>query len=74
MLIARLIQAFIFLAACALSVSAHADYGQMRLDGTSLLLSFALSVAYGLIVDVALFTRIFRYRAALVVGLSSPCW
>lgn len=40
----------------------------MRLDGIALFLVFALSVAYGLIVDLAMFARIFRYRAALVVG------
>ena len=65
----RLNQAFVFLAACALSVCAHADYGQMRLDGIGLLLAFVLSVAYGVIVDVALIARIFRYRAALVFEL-----
>ena len=69
MLIFRLCQIFFFLAACALAVCAHADYGQMRLEGASLWLAFALSVAYGLIVDVALIARIFRYRAILVVGL-----
>jgi len=69
MLNVRLNQAFFVLAACALAVSAYADYGQMRLNGISLLLAFALSVAYGLIVDVALIARIFRYRAALVVAL-----
>ena len=42
----------------------------MRLDGIGLLLAFALTVAYGVIVDVALLARIFRYRAALVGGLS----
>ena len=41
----------------------------MRLDGIGLLLAFALTVAYGVIVDVALLARIFRYRAALVGGL-----
>jgi len=40
----------------------------MRLDGIGLLLAFALTVAYGVIVDLALFARIFRYRAALVIG------
>ena len=40
----------------------------MRLDGLSLLLAFALTVAYGVIVDVALFARIFRYRTALIIG------
>lgn len=40
----------------------------MRLEGLSLLLAFALTVAYGLFVDLALFARIFRQRAALVVG------
>lgn len=41
----------------------------MRLDGIGFLLAFALTVAYGVIVDVALLGRIFRYRAALVGGL-----
>lgn len=41
----------------------------MRLDGIGFLLAFALIVAYGVIVDVALLARIFRYRAALVGGL-----
>lgn len=40
----------------------------MRLDGIELFLAFALAVAYGLIVDVALLVRIFKYRAALIVG------
>ena len=51
-----------------LAASAHASYGQMRLDGLGLWLAFALSVTYGVIVDLALFARIFRYRAAAVVG------
>jgi len=41
----------------------------MRLDGIGFLLAFMLIVAYGVIVDVALLARLFRYRAALVVGL-----
>src|SRR4051794_1520496 len=41
----------------------------MRLDGIGLLLAFALTVAYGVIVDAALFAKIFRHRAALVGGL-----
>jgi len=65
----RLNQAFILLAACALAVSAHADYGQMRFEGASLWLAFALLVAYGLFVDVALIARIFRYRTILIVVL-----
>ena len=69
MSIVRSIQAFILLATFTLAVSAHGDYGQMRLEGASLWLAFALSVAYGLIVDVALIARIFRYRAVLIVGL-----
>ena len=40
----------------------------MRLDGIGLLLAFVLAIAYGVMVDLALFARIFRYRAALVVG------
>lgn len=61
-------QAFLLLASCALAASAHASYAQMRLDGVGLILAFLLTVAYGLIVDLALFARIFRYRAALIVG------
>lgn len=41
----------------------------MRLDGIGFLLAFALTVAYGVIVDAALFAKIFRFRAALVGGL-----
>jgi hypothetical protein len=62
-------QAFFLLASCALAADAHASYGQMRLDGIGFLLIFVLIVAYGMIVDVALLARIFRYRAALVIGL-----
>lgn len=62
-------QAFFLLAACALAGAAHASYGQMRLDGIGFFLAFALTVAYGVIVDVALLARIFRYRAVLVGGL-----
>jgi len=69
MSIIRRIQAFVILIACSLTVSAYADYGQMRLEGISLLLCFAISVAYGLIVDVVLLARLFRHRAVLVVGL-----
>lgn len=61
-------QAVFLLASCALATAAHASYGQMRLDGIGFLLAFALTVAYGVIVDVALLARIFRYRAALVGG------
>jgi hypothetical protein len=64
----RLHQAFVLLASWALAASAHASYGQMRLDGLGLLVVFALTVAYGVLVDLALFARIFRYRAALVIG------
>lgn len=41
----------------------------MRLDGIGFLLAFALTVAYGVIVDVALLARIFRHRAVLVAAL-----
>ncbi|HEX9179729.1 MAG TPA: hypothetical protein VF859_04985 [Burkholderiales bacterium] len=68
MLRIRLHQAFFSLASWALATSAHASYGQMRLDGIELFLAFALTVVYGLIVDLALLARLFRYRAALVVG------
>jgi hypothetical protein len=61
-------QALFLLAFWTLAASAHASYGQMRLEGVGLFLTFALTVAYGVIVDLALFTRIFRYRAALIVG------
>lgn len=65
----RLYQAVFLLASCALATAAHASYGQMRLDGIGFFLAFALTIAYGLIVDVALFARVFRYRAALIGGL-----
>lgn len=61
--------AFFLLASFGLASAAHASYGQMRLDGIGFLLAFALTVTYGVIVDVALLARIFRYRAALVGGL-----
>ena len=41
----------------------------MRLEGLGFFLAFALTVAYGVIVDAALFARIFRYRTVLVGGL-----
>lgn len=68
MLTGRLNQAFFLLASWTLAASAHASYAQMRLDGLWLLLALALTIAYGVIVDLALFARIFRYRAALVIG------
>jgi len=52
-----------------LAASAHASYGQMRLDGLGLFLAFVVTVAYGLIVDAALLGRVFRYRAAVVAGV-----
>ena len=55
-----------FLMALTLAASAQASYGQMRLDGIGLALAFILTVGYGLLVDGALFVRLFRYRAALV--------
>jgi hypothetical protein len=64
----RLHQTFFLLASWALATSAHASYGQMRLDGIELFLAFALTIAYGLIVDLALLARLFQYRAALVAG------
>jgi hypothetical protein len=70
----RLNQALFLLASCALAAAAHASYGQMRLDGIGLLLAFVVIVAYGVIVDVALIARIFRYRAASSSELSSPWW
>ena len=68
----RLNQAFLLLASCALAADAHASYGQWRMDGIGFILIFVLIVAYGVIVDVALLARIFRYRAALVGGLIVP--
>lgn len=61
-------QAFFLLASWTLAASAHASYAQFRLDGLGLLLVLALTVAYGVLVDVALLARIFRYRAALAIG------
>ena len=69
MLTRRLYQTLLLLTSCALATAAHASYGQMRLDGIGFLLAFALTVTYGVIVDVALLARIFRYRVALVGGL-----
>ncbi len=40
----------------------------MRLEGVALLLVFVLTIAYGVIVDIALLARLFRYRASLIVG------
>ncbi|HUP90937.1 MAG TPA: hypothetical protein VM074_01720 [Solimonas sp.] len=57
------------LASWAIAAAAHASYGQMRLDGIGFVLAFLLTIAYGVIVDVALIARIFRYRAALVTGV-----
>ena len=58
-----------FLASWALAASAHASYGNMgRLDGLALFLAFMLTLAYAVIVDVGLLAKIFRYRAAIVVG------
>lgn len=59
---------FFFLASWTIAASAHASYAQMRLDGLGMLLAFALVVSYGLFVDVALLARLFRSRAALVIG------
>ena len=64
----RLNQVFLLLATCALCAPAYADYGQMRIDGLALLLTFVLTIACGVAVDLALIARAFRYRAALVVG------
>lgn len=58
----------VLLASWALAAPGHASYAQMRLDGVGLLLAIALMVAYGVLVDLALLARIFRYRAALAVG------
>ena len=57
-----------FLLALMLAASAQASYGQMRLDGIGLALAFILIVGHGLLVDGALFVRLFRYRTALVAG------
>src|SRR4051812_36159584 len=56
------------LAAWTLAASAHASYAQMRLEGVSLLLALVLTVGYGVIVDIGLLARIFRYSASLVVA------
>ena len=68
MLNGRLNHACFLLAWLTLATSAHASYAQMRLDGLGLLLAFALAVACAVIVDIALFARLFRYRAAVVAG------
>src|SRR5262245_33845000 len=61
-------RAFFLLAAWVFAASAYASYAQMRLEGVALILAFLLTLAYGVIVNVALLVRIFRYRAALIVG------
>lgn len=61
-------RSFFLLVSWALAAAAHASYAQFRLDGLGLLLVLALTVAYGVLVDVALLARIFRYRAALAIG------
>jgi hypothetical protein len=60
-------QAFFLLASFTLAASAHASFNHMRLEGLSLLLAFALTVSYGLFVDLVMFVRLFRHRAALVI-------
>lgn len=67
-----MILAFFLLASWTLAGSAHASYGQFRLDGVGLILAFLLIVAYGLCVDLALVARTFRSRVALVVGSIIP--
>lgn len=62
------VPAFFLLAASTLATPAYASYAQMRLDGLGLMLAFVLSVAYGVVVDLLLFARIFRHRAAAVAG------
>jgi hypothetical protein len=61
-------RALVLLTGLALAASAHASYGQMRLEGVALVLAFLLTVGYGVCVDLALFARLFRHRAALVAG------
>ena len=41
----------------------------MRLEGVALILAFLLMIGYGLIVDVGVIARLFRHRAAVLVGL-----
>ena len=65
----RLHQTLLFLASFAVAAAAHASYGQMRLDGIGFFLAFALIVAYGVVVDIALFANVFRYRAGMVGGI-----
>lgn len=59
----------LLLASFAIAAAAHASYGQMRLDGIGFFLAFALTVAYGAVVDIALFAKVFRYRAGMVGGV-----
>jgi hypothetical protein len=58
-----------FLACWTLAASAQASYGQMRLDGVGLFLALALTVVYGLFVDIGLLAGLFRHRAGLIGGL-----
>lgn len=65
----RFHRGFLLLVVLALAASAHASYGQMRLDGLSLLLALALLVVYGVLVDIAVLVGVFRYRTAVVVAM-----
>jgi len=65
----RLIRVSVLAASCAFAAVAQASYGQMRLDGIGFLLAFASLIACGVIVDVALIAKVFRYRTALVIEL-----
>ena len=65
-------RACVLFAALVLAASAHASYGQMRLDGAGLMLAFALVVVYGVIVDACVLVRLFRYRLfAIIAGILS---
>ncbi len=58
-------RALFILAASALAATAHASYGQMRLEGVALLLVFLATLAWVVLVNLALLARIFRHRWAV---------
>ena len=62
------VRALLLTAAWALAGVAQASYGQMRLDGVTLVLAFLAVVACGLLVDALLWARVFRHGAVAAVG------
>jgi len=62
-------QLCLLLASWTLATSAHASFGSFGpWDGAALLLVFALTLAYGLLVDLIVLANLFRHRAAVIVA------